>query len=98
MKGQPIEYWHRKAKSLNARAKNFYGTGKTVNKVTGSQVRYLFKQANFKCAFCGDAEKLTVDRIYPLSRGGSNSLKNMQVLCEKCNQNKGDDKTKARRK
>lgn len=34
-------------------------------------------------------ERLTIDHIVPLARGGSDDLSNKQLLCEKCNQNKG---------
>ena len=32
---------------------------------------------------------LTVDHIYPRSRGGSDALDNLQPMCYKCNQSKG---------
>jgi 5-methylcytosine-specific restriction endonuclease McrA len=48
-----------------------------------------------KCAHCGTTEKLTIDHIVPLSRGGSADGKNIQVLCAPCNASKGNrDKPK----
>jgi 5-methylcytosine-specific restriction endonuclease McrA len=42
-----------------------------------------------KCANCGSIENLTIDHIIPRCLGGSGRWKNLQVLCEKCNQAKG---------
>lgn len=49
----------------------------------------LFDKAGNRCADCGTTERLTIDHILPLSRGGSNSPSNLQVLCSDCNASKG---------
>lgn len=41
------------------------------------------------CRHCGATQKLTVDRIIPRSRGGTNDLDNLQLLCRACNSRKG---------
>lgn len=41
------------------------------------------------CAHCGDERDLTIDHVRPISRGGSNELSNLQVLCRPCNSRKG---------
>jgi len=46
------------------------------------------RDGNF-CRKCGAKNKLTVDHIIPLSKGGSNDDDNFQILCISCNQNKG---------
>lgn len=38
-----------------------------------------------KCNFCKKKVKLTEDHIIPLSKGGTNDIKNIQPLCLKCN-------------
>lgn len=51
----------------------------------------LFLRKKFgKCANCGDTKNLTIDHIIPKSKGGSGRWRNLQVLCEKCNLEKGD--------
>src|SRR5262249_7778351 len=45
-----------------------------------------------RCALCGATKKdrpLDVDHIIPRSRGGTNELANLQVLCSPCNRTKG---------
>ena len=41
------------------------------------------------CARCGSRENLEYDHIVPLSKGGSNTSRNIELLCERCNRSKG---------
>lgn len=59
------------------------------------KVRYTVLQRDmFTCKACGaspaDGAKLQVDHIYPVSKGGTNELENLQTLCSVCNIGKGD--------
>ena len=42
-----------------------------------------------RCVKCGNSEKLEFDHIIPLSKGGSDTERNIQLLCEMCNRSKG---------
>jgi hypothetical protein len=42
------------------------------------------------CKVCRTTEKLQVDHVLALSRGGENELSNMQILCAYHNQSKGN--------
>jgi hypothetical protein len=49
----------------------------------------VWRRDGGKCARCGSRDKLEYDHIVPLSRGGSNTARNIELLCEKCNRSKG---------
>jgi hypothetical protein len=49
----------------------------------------VWRRDGGKCARCGSREKLEYDHIIPLSRGGSNTSRNIELLCERCNRQKG---------
>ncbi|MGW4767490.1 TerD family protein [Nocardia sp. NPDC004278] len=42
-----------------------------------------------RCCQCGDQHYLEFDHIIPLSRGGATSVANLQILCRRCNLEKG---------
>ena len=37
------------------------------------------------CANCGSSENLTLDHQVARAHGGTNNIKNLQMLCERCN-------------
>lgn len=43
-----------------------------------------------KCIICGSQEKIEFDHIIPFSKGGSNTYRNIQITCEKCNREKSN--------
>lgn len=43
---------------------------------------------DMRCLRCGKAEKVVIDHIVPLSKGGANHVMNMQFLCRNCNSHK----------
>jgi hypothetical protein len=50
---------------------------------------FVWQRDQGKCVKCGGAEKLEFDHIIPIAKGGSNTERNIQLLCEQCNRAKG---------
>jgi hypothetical protein len=42
-----------------------------------------------RCVVCGSQEALEYDHIIPVSKGGSNTARNVELLCERHNRSKG---------
>jgi hypothetical protein len=52
---------------------------------------YVWQRDRGRCVECSSKEKLEYDHIIPLSKGGSNTERNIQLLCERCNRSKGSN-------
>lgn len=53
-------------------------------------VRYLvWRRDEGKCVSCNSKVNLEFDHIIPVAEGGSNTDRNIQLLCERCNRSKG---------
>lgn len=50
---------------------------------------FVWQRDQGKCVKCGSTAKLEFDHIIPLAKGGSNTERNIQLLCELCNRTKG---------
>jgi hypothetical protein len=51
--------------------------------------QFVWQRDGGKCIECGSNENLEFDHIIPVSKDGSNTARNIQLLCEKCNRQKG---------
>jgi hypothetical protein len=49
---------------------------------------FVWQRDEGKCVKCGGTEKLEFDHIIPIAKGGSNTERNIQLLCETCNRAK----------
>jgi 5-methylcytosine-specific restriction endonuclease McrA len=52
--------------------------------------REVWRRDGGKCVRCGSRKNLEYDHIIPVSRGGSNTARNIELLCETCNRAKSD--------
>jgi gp26 len=62
----------------------------TKRKRISQQVRcQVYEMYGGRCAYCGrkidDIQKMRVDHVYPLRKGGENALSNYKPACRKCN-------------
>lgn len=62
-----------------ARKKNAEGT------FTTQEWEDILKRNNYKCLMCGTKDRISIDHIIPLSKGGTNYIENIQPLCLSCN-------------
>jgi hypothetical protein len=49
----------------------------------------VFARDGAACVICGRIELLELDHIVPFSRGGSDTVENLRVLCKPCNSRRG---------
>lgn len=69
---------------------NFEKIGATLREPIPEQVRmFVWQRDRGRCVRCGCQERLEFDHIIALAHGGSNTERNIQLLCEACNRQKG---------
>jgi hypothetical protein len=49
---------------------------------------FVWNRDGGKCIKCGSQERLEFGHILPVSKGGGNTARNIQLLCEICNRSK----------
>lgn len=50
--------------------------------------REVWRRDEGRCVKCGSRKNLEYDHIIPISKGGSNTARNIELLCEVCNRAK----------
>lgn len=50
----------------------------------------VWRRDDGKCARCGNRENLEYDHIVPVSKGGGDTARNIELLCESCNRKKSN--------
>jgi len=50
----------------------------------------VMRRDAFQCQYCGARDKLTIDHVFPRSRGGKDTWENLVTACIPCNTRKGN--------
>jgi hypothetical protein len=64
-----------------------------IGSYTASEFRVLCDESSWQCSYCAavlDIKTVQADHVVPLSRGGSNYIKNIAVACKPCNASKNN--------
>ncbi len=70
---------------------NVYQDKKTNRYISPEVKNAVWQRDRGKCVQCGSNKNLEFDHIIPVSKGGSNTARNIQLLCENCNRSKRDN-------
>lgn len=87
------EEWKRanpEARTAHAQARRARAIG-SGGRYTAQDVRDIFRRQRGSCAYCRSrlVAGYHIDHITPISRGGGNDRRNIQILCAPCNLSKG---------
>ena len=58
-----------------------------TNYISDKEISTLYASP---CFYCGETERITMEHLIPLSRGGRHSIGNLAPMCESCNKSKND--------
>ncbi len=64
--------------------------GASSRRISADVRRAVWRRDQAQCVECGSRERLEFDHIIPIAKGGSNTERNVQLLCEPCNRKKSD--------
>jgi hypothetical protein len=79
------------AKDENLFEESFEHNEKRSRSITEDVKDAVWRRDEGKCTQCGSNEDLEFDHIIPHSKGGANTKRNIQLLCEPCNRKKSDN-------
>ena len=83
----------RKLEKVHRHINRAKSVGKSIRRVRVPEDVQIFvwNRDGGNCVVCGSQEKLEYDHIIPIAKGGNNTARNIQLLCESCNRSKGSN-------
>jgi hypothetical protein len=86
------EFWQKEIDNtftVNINADSVKTAEAVKRNVIPEAVRHeVWRRDGGKCVNCGSQENLEFDHIIPISKGGANTSRNLQLFCEPCNRKK----------
>lgn len=70
------------------RARDALKKGNGIFKVSIKELNTLYNSA---CVYCGSTERIEIDHIIPIVKGGTHSIGNLTSACKTCNASKNKD-------
>lgn len=67
----------------------FSGAVRLRKDIPASLRTAVYERDEYRCVECGTFRDLSVDHIFPVSKGGTNEFENLRTLCKPCNSRKG---------
>lgn len=61
-----------------------------ARRVTAADIAKMFNRFGGRCAYCGSDDRIEVDHVIPISRGGRHAIGNLVPACIYCNRSKND--------
>jgi len=58
--------------------------------ISGRVKAFVYTRDRGRCVYCGSSKNVECDHIIPVSKGGSNTERNIQLVCFDCNREKYD--------
>lgn len=77
-------------KEIEALDKEFDGSDNRVRHISQDVKDKVWNRDGGQCIQCGNNQNIEFDHIIPFSKGGSNTYRNIQLLCQDCNRQKSD--------
>jgi 5-methylcytosine-specific restriction endonuclease McrA len=81
---------HRQANMEQARSYVLARRGRIKASAKLVTVKEIIKMYASVCTYCGSSDKIEIDHIVPLSKGGRHSIGNLTPACRMCNASKGN--------
>jgi hypothetical protein len=73
---------------VRIRATNRTGSESARRPIPEAVRHEVWRRDSGRCVDCGSREELEFDHIVPVSKGGSNTARNIELRCESCNRRK----------